>query len=82
MAIRNKTLDWIKNLVYNSQQCVAIDAERSVSGPVLLGVPQGSVIALVVFLIYVKRLRVWCLKDFGACYVLRLKRSDILFFCV
>ena len=56
MAMRNKTLDWIKNLLYNRQQFVAIDGESSVPGPVLLGVPQGSVIALVLFLIYVKRL--------------------------
>ena len=82
MAIRNKTLDWIKNLLYNRQQCVAIDAERSLSGPVVLGIRQGLVIALVLFVIYVKRLRLSCLKEFGKCYVLRLKRSDILFFFV
>ena len=56
MGMTKRTLDWIKKLLYNRQQCVAIDGENSVLGPVLLGIPQGSVIALVLFVIYVKRL--------------------------
>jgi len=56
MGMTNRTLDWMKKFLYNRQQCVAIDGENSVLGPVLLGIPQGSVIALVLFVIYVKRL--------------------------
>ena len=56
MGMTKRTLDWIKKLSYNRQQCVAIDGESSVLGPVLLGIPQGSVIAFVLFVIYVKRL--------------------------
>ena len=56
MGMTKRTLDWIKKLLYNRQQCVAIHGESSVVGPVLLGIPQGSVIALVLFVIYVKRL--------------------------
>lgn len=55
-SIRNNTLDWIKNLLYNRQQSVAVDGESSAPTPVLLGVPQGSVIGPALFLIYVNYL--------------------------
>ena len=52
-SIRNNTLDWIKNLLNNWQQSVAVDGESSAPTPVLLGFPQGSVIGPALFLIYV-----------------------------
>ena len=55
-SIRNNTLDWIKNLLNNRQQNVAVDGESSAPTPVLLGVPQGSVIGPTLFLIYVNYL--------------------------
>ena len=55
-SIRNNTLGWIKNLLNNRQQSVAVDGESSAPTPVLLGVPQGSVIGPTLFLIYVNYL--------------------------
>ena len=47
---------WFKSYVTGSQQCVIINNSTSKSLPVLSGVPQGSILGPVLFLIYVNDL--------------------------
>ena len=51
-GIRGGTLDWIKCSLTDRSQRVVLDGTESLPGPVLSGVPQGSVLGLISFLIY------------------------------
>ena len=52
-GIRGENLSWIKSFLFGRSQKVVMDGEESNSCDVLSGVPQGSVLGPVLFLIYI-----------------------------
>ena len=55
-GIRNANLTWIKNYLTNREQQTLVNGSKSGSLPVTCGVPQGSVLGPLLFLVYVNNM--------------------------
>ena len=53
IGIRGKLLEWIKNFLVNRKQRVIFNGSQSGWKPVLSGVPQGSILGPLLFLVYI-----------------------------
>ena len=54
--IRGNALAWIRAFLRNRSQTVVLDGEESGSVPITSGVPQGSVLGRILFLVYINDL--------------------------
>ena len=52
-GVQGKTLGWIESFLIGRTQCVVFDGDSSAEFPVSSGVPQGSVLGPILFLLYI-----------------------------
>ena len=52
-GISGKLFEWIKQFLCGRTQTVVVDGKKSISMPVISGVPQGTVLGPILFLLYV-----------------------------
>ncbi|KAG6456623.1 hypothetical protein O3G_MSEX009843 [Manduca sexta] len=53
MGIRGTALNWFQSYLTNSEQLVKIDSWKSTATPMIYGVPQGSILGPLLFIIYI-----------------------------
>ena len=73
-GIRGPILSWLQAVLGNRSQYVVVDNMKSHATPVLLGVPQGTVLAPLLFLMYINDLPT-CVRN-----KVRLYADDVLLY--
>jgi hypothetical protein len=52
-GINNKTINWVRNFLTDRKQKVSVNGVESISHDVISGIPQGSVVCLILFVVYI-----------------------------
>ena len=76
LGIRGSLLNWIRSFLIGREQRVLVDGKESDSKPVLSGVPQGTVLGPLFFLIYINDIS----KELSPGTTVRLFADDSLLF--
>ena len=76
-GITGRLLNWIENFISYRSQCVVVKGSFSSVCEVVSGVPQGSVLGPILFLIYINDIEKVCM---GSC-LLKLFADDLKLYC-
>ena len=75
-GVRGIVFDWVKNYLSNRAQCVSYDGEYSVKQPIKCGVPQGSILGPILFILYINDL---CFTSEKLKYILFADDTNLLY---
>ena len=53
LGINGKALAWFRSYLHNRSQFISIDSYRSTNRPLTCGVPQGSILGPILYLMFV-----------------------------